>query len=90
MKTSIAFFAVLLALGFASSTTPARADSDDVAWIAKCMRDNAKESATADVISKWCTCMNNKMSANETLSISAWEKTHPAEVAACDKESGWK
>ena len=90
MKTSIAFFAVLLALGFASSTTPARADADDVAWIAKCMRDNQKESATPDVINKWCTCMNNKMSSGETLSISAWEKSHPAEVAACDKESGWK
>jgi hypothetical protein len=36
------------------------------------------------------TCMNNKMSSNETLSITAWEKTHPTEVAACDKESGWK
>jgi hypothetical protein len=23
-------------------------------------------------------------------SITAWEKSHPAEVAACDKESGWK
>ena len=34
--------------------------------------------------------MNNKMSSNETLSITAWEKTHPKEVAACDKEAGWK
>jgi hypothetical protein len=33
--------------------------------------------------------MNNKMSSDETLSIT-WEKSHPAEVAACDKESGWK
>jgi hypothetical protein len=29
--------------------------------------------------------MNNKMSSEETLSITAWEKSHPAEVAACDK-----
>jgi hypothetical protein len=27
------------------------------------------------------------MSSNETLSVTAWEKTHPTEVAACDKES---
>jgi hypothetical protein len=27
---------------------------------------------------------------NETLSITAWEKSHPTEVAACDKEAGWK
>jgi hypothetical protein len=32
----------------------------------------------------------HKMSSNETLSVTAWEKTHPTEVAACDKESGWK
>jgi hypothetical protein len=24
------------------------------------------------------------------LSVTAWEKSHPAEMAACDKESGWK
>jgi len=90
MKTTVALFAVLIGLSFASSITPARADADDVAWINKCVKDNAKEGATADVINKWCGCMNNKMSSAETLSISAWEKSHPAEVAACDKESGWK
>jgi hypothetical protein len=30
------------------------------------------------------------MSSNETQSITAWEKSHPAERQACDKESGWK
>jgi hypothetical protein len=90
MKLTFSVLAILMSLGLMSPVTPARADADDVAWIAKCMRDNAKENATPDVINKWCTCMNNKMSANETLSISAWEKSHPAEVAACDKESGWK
>jgi hypothetical protein len=34
--------------------------------------------------------MNKRVSSNETLSIAAWEKTHSAETAACDKESGWK
>jgi len=34
--------------------------------------------------------MNEKMDNNETQSITAWEKTHPAERAACDKASGWK
>jgi hypothetical protein len=33
--------------------------------------------------------MNNKMDENETKSITQWEKTHPDEMAACDKESGW-
>jgi hypothetical protein len=34
--------------------------------------------------------MNNKMSDNETLSITAWEKTHAPERKACDKEAGWR
>ena len=34
--------------------------------------------------------MNEKMDNNETQSISTWEKSHPAERAACDKASGWK
>ena len=33
----------------------------------------------AEVVLKYCTCMNNKMSDNETQSITQWEKTHVAE-----------
>jgi hypothetical protein len=80
----------VMGLGFASSITPALADADDAAWIKKCVSDNKREGATPEVVAAWCSCMNNKMSSEETLSITAWEKSHPAEVAACDKESGWK
>ncbi len=90
MKAAIALAAVLISFGLVSSMTPARADADDAAWIKKCVNDNKREGATAEVVAAYCTCMNNKMSSNETLSITAWEKTHPAEMAACDKESGWK
>jgi hypothetical protein len=90
MRAIFVSLAVVVSLGVASSVTPARADADDAAWIKKCVNDNKREGATADVVAAWCSCMNNKMSSNETLSITAWEKTHPAEVAACDKESGWK
>jgi len=85
--------AIALALAFAGSTlltTAAFADADDAKWVAKCVSDNQREQASVEVITKYCTCMNNKMSSNETLSVTAWEKTHPAEMAACDKESGWK
>ena len=68
----------------------ARADSDDVKWIAQCMKDNQDAKVDASVIQKYCSCMNNKMSSHETQSISQWEKTHVAERQACDKESGWK
>ena len=77
----------LLASVFATSL--AFAGSDDAKWVAKCISDNKDEKVSIEVITKYCTCMNNKMDDNETLSITAWEKTHPAEQAACDKESGW-
>jgi hypothetical protein len=34
--------------------------------------------------------MNEKMSSNETRSITEWEKANPAARAACDRESGWR
>ena len=68
----------------------ARADSDDVKWIAQCMKDNQDAKVDAAVIQKYCSCMNNKMSSDETQSITQWEKTHVAERKACDKEAGWK
>ncbi len=86
--------AIKLAVGtilFASSFMigAARADSDDVKWIAQCLKDNQDAKVSADVITKYCTCMNNKMSSDETQSISQWEKTHVAERKACDREAGW-
>ncbi|MGC1357157.1 MAG: hypothetical protein WA851_15485 [Xanthobacteraceae bacterium] len=90
MKATFALFAVLVSLGLASSGTIARADADDAAWIKKCVNDNKREGATPEVVAAYCSCMNGKMSSDETQSVTAWEKTHPAEMAACDKEAGWK
>ena len=67
------------------------ADADDAKWIKQCIKDNKDEKgATAEIVKKYCTCMNDKMDSNETKSISQWEKTHPDEMKACEKESGWK
>jgi hypothetical protein len=68
----------------------ARADADDVKWIAQCLKDNQDAKVNVSVIQKYCACMNDKMSSSETQSITQWEKTHPAERQACDKEAGWK
>jgi len=87
MKRTIAAM-VFAGLTLASGVTLA-ATADDVKWINQCVNDN-KGGAAAPVVLKYCTCMNNKMSDNETQSITAWEKTHPTERAACDRESGWK
>ena len=90
MKATFALFAVLLSLGLVSSATVARADADDAAWIKKCVNDNKREGATPEVVAAYCSCMNGKMSSDETQSVTTWEKAHPAEMAACDKEAGWK
>ena len=90
MRAIFVSLAVLASLSITSAITPARADADDAAWIKKCVSDNKKEGASAEVVAAWCSCMNNKMSSDETQSITAWEKTHPTEVKACDKEAGWK
>ncbi len=66
-------------------------NADDMKWINKCIADNKGEpGGTPEIIRKYCMCMNEKMSNNETQSITTWEKSHPAERAACDKELGWK
>jgi hypothetical protein len=83
-----AMLLLLTALSF-TATAASATTTDDVKWINKCVADN-KGDASANVVLKYCTCMNNKMSDDETQSITQWEKTHVAERKACDKEAGWK
>jgi hypothetical protein len=52
--------------------------------------DQKREGATEDVLRKYCVCMNNAMGDDESKSVTEWEKTHPDETKACDKEAGWK
>jgi hypothetical protein len=82
---------VMLVAGSALATQAALAQlsADDVKWINQCIVDN-KGGAKEDVVRKYCMCMNEKMENNETKSITQWEKTHPKERAACDREAGWK
>jgi hypothetical protein len=87
MKVAFGLFAVLAGLAFAA---PALAGPDDAKWVAKCVSDNKDANVGVEIITKYCTCMNNKMDDNETQSITQWEKSHPDERKACDKESGWK
>jgi hypothetical protein len=89
MKSNL-FVAILCGMAFACVSSGAYANADDAAWIKKCVSDNKREGATAEVVAAYCSCMNDKMSSEETKSITAWEKTHPDDMAACDKESGWK
>jgi hypothetical protein len=87
------FAAVVLCLvGSATAGNAAFAqamNADDVKWINQCIADN-KGGASEAVVRKYCICMNEKMSSNETRSITEWEKANPAARAACDRESGWR
>ena len=88
MKFALSAFAILAGVSFA---TPTLAASDDAKWIARCLRDNADAKVKVEIITSYCSCMNNEMDDNETLSITAWEKTPKGKVAmaSCDKKSGW-
>jgi hypothetical protein len=80
---------LLVAGSFMASSAVLAVTADDVKWINQCIKDN-KGDAKEEVVRKYCTCMNEKMGDNETQSITQWEKSHPTERAACDKEAGWK
>lgn len=87
MKKSFAIIASLAILG---SSVSLFAGADDVKWIAQCIKDNKDEGAKEEVVYKYCSCMNDKMSDNETQSISQWEKSHPKEMKECEKKAGWR
>jgi len=86
-KLKTGLFCVLVSL---LACGPALADSDDVKWVAQCLKDNKDEGAKLEVVTKYCTCMNNKMGADETRTITVWEKANPQARKACEKEAGWK
>ena len=64
-------------------------NSDDLKWVNRCIDDN-KGGAAPEIIRKYCICMNEKMDANETRSISQWERANPRARAECDRVSGWR
>lgn len=82
--------AVLFLLVSLMASSIAYADANELKWIARCLQDNANAKVATEVVIKYCTCMTDKMDRSETQSVTEWEKTHPVERAACDRESGWK
>jgi hypothetical protein len=84
----IAFFAVAVA-AMASGVGPV-ANADDAARIKQCVADNQGEGQTATVVTAYCSCMNKKMSASDTQSITTWENSHSSEQKACSEEAGAK
>ena len=89
MRNIVSSLLIAAALGVLGASA-ALADADAAAWIKKCVADNKRVKATPEVVAAYCSCMNGKMLSDKSLSVTAREKTHPTEMAACDKESGWK
>jgi hypothetical protein len=89
MKLAALVVCVIGSILISRAAIAQRMNADDLKWINQCIDDN-KGGAGAEIVRKYCICMNEKMSNNETKSITEWEKSHPAERAACDRESGWK
>lgn len=82
-------YAILIAAGcaFAAGSAGA-ATTDDVKWVNQCVQDN-KGGAAEEIVLKYCTCMNNKMSDNETRSITQSDKTtSPSARPATPKPAG--
>ncbi|MBI2770814.1 MAG: hypothetical protein HYX47_14400 [Burkholderiales bacterium] len=84
-----ALTALVFAIAALTSAT-AFAGPDDEKWIKQCQADNKDEGAKPEVITKYCTCMNDKMDNNETRSITQWEKANPNTQKACSAQAGWK
>jgi hypothetical protein len=86
-QAALLAFSAVVAL---TAVTPARADSDDVKWVGQCVSDNKDEGQSVDVVTSYCSCMNDQMSSSESQSITQWEKTHKKEMDACAAKAGWK
>jgi hypothetical protein len=92
MKTiRLAFVVVGFAALFAGNQAFAqRMNADDMKWINRCISDNRGEpGGTPAIVRAYCICMNEKMSSNETRSITQWEKSHPAARKDCERQAGW-
>jgi hypothetical protein len=86
-QAAIVAFSAFMAV---TAVTPVRADSDDVKWVGQCVSDNKDEGQSVDVITSYCSCMNDQMSSSETRTITQWEKSHKKEMEACATKAGWK
>jgi hypothetical protein len=92
MKNRIAAISLIgLAAAIALPMGAAAQSADDKKWVAQCKKDNKDEGApSADVLNKYCVCMNDKMDETEARTITEWERKNPAARKACEQESGWK
>jgi hypothetical protein len=90
MKFALAAITLLAAATMVNTVAMAqKMNADDMKWINQCIDDNKGAKVKPEVVRAYCQCMNDLMDDNDTQSVTQWEKTHKAEMATCDKKSGW-
>ena len=66
-------------------------NADDIKWVNECIDDSkGVEGYTPAKARAYCMCMNEKMSDNETRTITQWEKANPNAMNACSRQAGWR
>jgi hypothetical protein len=80
---------ICLALLGASCATTGSSSAEDRRWINQCIRDNADEGPSRRVVAAYCNCMVNRMSDNETRSVTQWERANPRVRRECSRQAGW-
>jgi len=82
---------VMIALGALVTSTGVLATASGEERVKECVDDySVAQSQSADVTEKYCSCMDQKMGATETISVLEFEVLHAADAAPCEKESGWE
>lgn len=89
MNKRITFVAALLLAATSTFSLASAQSADDRKWVAQCLKDNSDAKVSIQIVTTYCVCMNNKMSDNETRSITVWEKANPNARKACEAQSGW-
>jgi hypothetical protein len=82
---------VLIALGALVTGTGVLAATAGEERVTECVDDySIAGSQSPEVTEKYCSCMDQKMGASETISVLEWEVLHATEAASCESESGWE
>jgi hypothetical protein len=82
---------LMIALGALVTSTGVFATTAGEERVKECVDDySVAQSQAAEVIKKYCACMDQKMGPTETISVLEFEVLHAADAASCEKESGWE
>jgi ABC-type Fe3+ transport system substrate-binding protein len=82
---------LMIALGSMVTSTGVLATAAGEERVKECVDFySLAESQSPEVAQKYCSCIDLKMGASETLSVLEWEVLHAADDASCEKESGWQ